>query len=340
MEFLAALLTIVSFWVFLYAWTGPALAVVQRESGPPLLEVRLRHVRWRQTAALGLGAVAAVLLAWFFVAFLDQTNKMFGLQQAYNVLLIGMAVVAGVRRASRPGPFFQNGISLGWRSVRPWSQVRYCKWMGDSGRLFVQFNRQVSYYRFRPQQIAAVTDALSKYVEIRDSTGAVIASPATRPAEPANAEPVRRRLQFGLRTLLIFTVFASSAASWAGIRAERTRREEAAVAPLAQNYPIVRRRGTSIIGLDFSLSQVKPGDEELVHLANLDHLEWVDLSGSPVTDTGIEHLARLRTLKLVNLSGTAVTPAGVKELERALPGTSVIAPLILPALTGPQKRGK
>ncbi|MCL4194642.1 MAG: hypothetical protein KJZ87_23090, partial [Thermoguttaceae bacterium] len=72
MEFLAAFLTIVSFWVFLYAWTGPALAIVQRESGPPLLEVRLRHVRWRQTAALGLGAVAAVLLAWFFVAFLDQ----------------------------------------------------------------------------------------------------------------------------------------------------------------------------------------------------------------------------------------------------------------------------
>jgi hypothetical protein len=80
------------------------------------------------------------------------------------------------------------------------------------------------------------------------------------------------------------------------------------------------------VGLDFSLSQAKPGDAPLAHLANLGHLEWVDLSGTPVTDAAIGHLARVKLLKLVNLSGTAVTPDGIRELERRRPGVKCIAP--------------
>jgi hypothetical protein len=299
--------------------------------GRPLVEVRVQNVRWRQGAVLLASGLAAAGIAKFLILGLDNpkfAGKAFAVQQGYNVLLLGMAVASALRLVSLPkARLFENGILRTRRVLYPWSQVKYCRWTSREGELFVQLAHEVATYRFRAEETAAVTAALSRHAEVRDSTGAIIASPDGELSDAADLPPMHRRFQFGLRTLLIFTVFASSAASWAGIRAERARREDTAVSPLAPNYPIVHRRGTSIVGLDFTISPVKPNDAELDHLANLENLEWVDLSGAPVTDAGIGQLARVQTLKLVNLTGTTVTAWGIKELERRRPGLIVLAPV-------------
>jgi hypothetical protein len=47
------------------------------------------------------------------------------------------------------------------------------------------------------------------------------------------------------------------------------------------------------------------------------------LSGTQVSDAGIEHLKSLRGLQIVHLSETDVSQEAAKELERALPNCQV-----------------
>ncbi len=61
------------------------------------------------------------------------------------------------------------------------------------------------------------------------------------------------------------------------------------------------------------------GDAVLLHLAQhadqLGYVRTVDLSGSRVTDAGLESLQTLHGLERLNLSGTRVTAAGLKSLS-------------------------
>jgi hypothetical protein len=45
----------------------------------------------------------------------------------------------------------------------------------------------------------------------------------------------------------------------------------------------------------------------------------VELSGTKVTDAGLEHLKGLTQLQQLHLDGTKITDAGVKKLKQALP---------------------
>ena len=55
-------------------------------------------------------------------------------------------------------------------------------------------------------------------------------------------------------------------------------------------------------------------DADLVHLAGLDNLTALDLTGSPVTDAGLAHLSRSAQLVALELGGTAVSDAGLAIL--------------------------
>jgi hypothetical protein len=60
-------------------------------------------------------------------------------------------------------------------------------------------------------------------------------------------------------------------------------------------------------------------DDGLRFLSRLTNLERLDLQKSKVTDAGLQHLRGLTNLKTLWLSGTAVTNSGLDELRRSLP---------------------
>ena len=53
-------------------------------------------------------------------------------------------------------------------------------------------------------------------------------------------------------------------------------------------------------------------------------LRELDVSGTDVTDAGLEHLQGLVRLKQLDLSRTKVTAEGVKRLRRRLPNCEIL----------------
>jgi hypothetical protein len=83
-----------------------------------------------------------------------------------------------------------------------------------------------------------------------------------------------------------------------------------------------RARGILVI-VDLHGTKVRNAD--LVVIKKLDHLQELDLSGTPVTDAGLENLEGMATLRTLRLVGTAgVTDAGVQALQKALPNVKVV----------------
>ena len=74
--------------------------------------------------------------------------------------------------------------------------------------------------------------------------------------------------------------------------------------------------------LEFATAFNAPGakitDSGLKQLASAgERIETLDLTGNPITDTGLAHLERMPKLNFVALGKTQVTPAGVEKLQRA-----------------------
>lgn len=69
-----------------------------------------------------------------------------------------------------------------------------------------------------------------------------------------------------------------------------------------------------LVSLD--LYRVDVTDADVISIASMSQLEWLNLSGNPkITDTGIAHLARCTRLRYLDLDGTRVTPAGIAALS-------------------------
>ena len=65
-------------------------------------------------------------------------------------------------------------------------------------------------------------------------------------------------------------------------------------------------------------------DADLKHLQGLKKIEYLVLSDCPrITDAGLEHLALLTSLWAVDVSGTQVTERGVQRLQRVFPGSCI-----------------
>jgi len=60
-------------------------------------------------------------------------------------------------------------------------------------------------------------------------------------------------------------------------------------------------------------------DDDLPKLARLTRLKVLWLTGTQVTDAGLDALAPLRNLTQLDVTNTAVTPAGIAELKKRLP---------------------
>jgi hypothetical protein len=59
------------------------------------------------------------------------------------------------------------------------------------------------------------------------------------------------------------------------------------------------------------------------HLAGLKGLKRLSLSGTKVTDAGLEQLTGLTNLELLSVDGCPVTPQGLASVKKALPKTAI-----------------
>ena len=71
--------------------------------------------------------------------------------------------------------------------------------------------------------------------------------------------------------------------------------------------------------------QVRPSDARTVigAIGQLTALRTLELGFGHVTDVELEQLKTLTSLSKLNLSGTKVTDAGVNELQQALPNLTI-----------------
>ena len=122
---------------------------------------------------------------------------------------------------------------------------------------------------------------------------------------------------------MLLMVVASCVFSCYGIRYRRLQPQRAAVAKLEALGPLIRQFGDEVDDVDFSNCTNKPTDDDLASLEPLGGLQFLDLSGSPITDAGLAHLKGLKNLSWVQLTNTRVTSRGVEDLKRALPKANV-----------------
>jgi Leucine-rich repeat (LRR) protein len=157
-------------------------------------------------------------------------------------------------------------------------------------------------------------------VQVYDDDETLLAGPS--PEELA-ARPVVQRtrfwLQFDMQSLFLLVVVVSCAASCYAIHCRRLLPQQRAVGQLETFRPAIDFFGNVPFAVDFSKCGTKPSDDDLACLESLDQLTSVNLSGSPISDVGIEHLKGLRYLNFIDCEDTKVTAKGAEELHRALP---------------------
>jgi hypothetical protein len=326
MELLAALLTTLLTLLFVWHVGRSALARAREEAGDLVLRVPLPYARALQVVVplLALGGCFGPLM--MMQVSLDLSLEGFMLVNwalvTFNMAIVVLSLNGGfVIEIHRNGLVWSGGI---FARVAPWDRVRYCKWTVD-GKLLVQLDNRSFTRPVARKQREAATEALGRFAEVRSHDGSVVAArpPSTESGEDAgDGVPPRQprevyRLQFSLKTLLLFMLVASSAFAWFGIYWRRHQHEAAVLDALADYQPSVTRISGEV-WLDFSSSPVKAGDAALAEVARLDRVRSLNLFGCPVTDAGLAHLAHVDRLEYLYLSNTQVTDAGLAHL-RGLP---------------------
>jgi hypothetical protein len=76
--------------------------------------------------------------------------------------------------------------------------------------------------------------------------------------------------------------------------------------------------------LEVHLSGTRVTDAGLEHLRGLTELILLNLMNTQVTDAGLEHIKGLKNLQTLNLTGTKVTDEGVKNLKQSLPKCNIV----------------
>src|SRR5258706_39786 len=66
-------------------------------------------------------------------------------------------------------------------------------------------------------------------------------------------------------------------------------------------------------------------DVEAREVAVFIELDWLAISGSRITDKGLEDIARLKHLGRLDIEGCKVSKEAVKQLRRALPDTNIFS---------------
>jgi hypothetical protein len=353
MALLCALLTGFFLWLLMFRWQRSWRARVREDAGPLLLQVKpapgiVRACRWATWFYKGFVlCLVAAFIAMFYYAntrispFFPALLSMFS-YYFFSYLVIGMWAAILLLTFTAPGyrggmEVRGHGILVANLRLRPWSEISECRWFSTkpllgttlcTSRLFVRSRIMLFETRMAAGQKEAITAALARFVPVYDHYGTLLAEPtpadlAAKAAQPAH---VRRRyaFQFDLQSLLLLAVVVSCAASCYGVHCRRLRPQLRAVEQLEAFSPSVYLFGSIPYSLDYSKCAKKPTDDDLACLEALNQLNDVDLSGSPITDAGIEHLKGLPYLRHINCLGTEVTAQGAEELSRRFPNATVI----------------
>ena len=134
--------------------------------------------------------------------------------------------------------------------------------------------------------------------------------------------PERRWYQFSLRTLLVFTLLCAIPCSWVAVRMNRGRRQREVVAEILQRHPTA-----SVTYLFEDTSKGPFINQEKPWLAKLFGDDFYPVAGvdlsSQISEATLMQLGKLTNLKWLNLSGTKITEKGVEDLQRALPNCTI-----------------
>jgi len=157
-----------------------------------------------------------------------------------------------------------------------------------------------------------------------------------QPSKSPLPKITRRRFQFRLRTLFIFTLIVAIPCAWLGRKIEQKQRERHAV-------NAIRKLGSLVIydyendnqppsgpawlrkllGNDFFSDAIAVeafvgniGDADLANVKELPHLRILEVEDCAVTDAGLANLKGLAELQSLNLRGTGVTDAGIIQIKQ------------------------
>ncbi len=164
----------------------------------------------------------------------------------------------------------------------------------------------------------------------------------------------RRRVQFGLRTMLVFVTLCAMVCSWLAVRLRDARRQANVFAAIQKKRlgmaaydwqmkcghvrfdcdektgvwsntappPPVPESLTNLLGVDFFanvdtvwLSGSGLTDAALADIEVFTRLRMLDLRGGEITDMGLTHVGRLTNLQTLDLDCENITDAGLTYLE-------------------------
>jgi hypothetical protein len=125
----------------------------------------------------------------------------------------------------------------------------------------------------------------------------------------------RRWFQYSLRSLLVVVTLCAFLSSWLAVKLRQAKRERAAAAALEElGGEVLWSKPSGPIWLRNLL-----GDDLF------SHVETVDLTGTKITDAGLENLKSLSQLQSLVLWATKVTDSGLESVK----GSSHLKQLIL-----------
>jgi hypothetical protein len=349
MELFCALLTGFFLWLFMFHLFRKRHARVCEEAGPLLLEVKVmlrllrltRWSRWISSFTIFGGTAMIVGQAYYVGRVVTRLSPNFFAMASYEFVpylaIAGWSAVLLI--TAMPPVAFGYALEIRERGIifgnanrcRLWSEITCCRWfVVKKSRSVLRASWTPWSFRgrcltIRERNIAAgqkeaITAAIGRFVQVYDDDETLLAGPS--PEELA-ARPVVQRtrfwLQFDMQSLFLLVVVVSCAASCYAIHCRRLLPQQRAVGQLETFRPAIDFFGNVPFAVDFSKCGTKPSDDDLACLESLDQLTSVNLSGSPISDVGIEHLKGLRYLNFIDCEDTKVTAKGAEELHRALP---------------------
>jgi hypothetical protein len=161
---------------------------------------------------------------------------------------------------------------------------------------------------------------------------------------PTTPKPRRPWPQYSLRTLLVLVVVLGCVCGWLASKIIRAREQREAVKAIEELGGRVDWKPASggmirtaaawvgkLMGGDWSvdvaavyLTGTPVTDAGLEHLRGLTQLTGLNLSSTRVTDAGLERLRGLMQLTGLELRSTQVSDAGVNALKKALPNVNIL----------------
>jgi hypothetical protein len=333
MELSCALLTGFFWWLFLYHWHHSKLARARDVAGPLLIEIRapesvVRKARW-QCRFYFARFLPLLVVWWIFSALSDKSLPLDFLVAVLTCALLHTVFppyrtdaslelrAKGVLRREQ----IEDGRPLEL-TFTPWEEISQCNWYGRMPEYCLHTKHlALETAGLLPDEIAAVTAVAGRFVPVYDSKGKPLAEPESRKtrteADSRTESGGSLKFQFDLKSLFLLTLVVSCAASCWGIHSRRPRPQEILAAKLSKFHPQIHCHGDDVYRVDFTTCAVKPGDDDLKRLQELE-LTVLDLDGSPISDAGLQYLYEIRTLREVSLLNTKVTQTGVEELKQHL----------------------